>query len=256
MSEANSTSALSLPSYAIVSGRDWTLMTYDRRHILAQWGGTLPGGEIWSNSLRMASDETGPAAAVPTHQELVTWCSGPAKTAVQNFHQAADTYVSSAAKLAYLKMNVVDQAGHYVENNTIEHVFAPVVSGYASANPPPNQITLCVSLTTEFSRGPAHRGRFYLPLPGFGVDATTGVVSAGSIGVVATSAAAFIEALADEPGLDVFRGMRVCVMSKIGSGSTNVVTGVDVGRVLDTQRRRRAELPESYQHAVVDQGAD
>ena len=33
-------------------------MPFDRRHVLAQWGGTLPGGEIWSNSLRLASTDT------------------------------------------------------------------------------------------------------------------------------------------------------------------------------------------------------
>jgi hypothetical protein len=34
-----------------------------------------------------------------------------------------------------------------------------------------------------------------------------------------------------------------------------VVTGVDVGRVLDTQQRRRNALKETYQHVSVDQGA-
>jgi len=56
-------------------------MPFDRRHVLAQWGGTLPGGEIWSNSLRLASTDTGPDADVPDHDEMVTWLTGPAKDA-------------------------------------------------------------------------------------------------------------------------------------------------------------------------------
>lgn len=229
-------------------------MTFDRRHILAQWGGTLPGGEIWSNSLRLAGDSTGPSGTVPTHDGMVAWCTGPAKDALAAFHSAANAKVHVGCKLTYLKMNVVDMNGRYTDQNTVEHVFAPVVSGGSSASPHPNQVSLVVATTTEFSRGPAHRGRFYLPMPAIPIDAVDGTIDAPTALGVATAASVFIVALADEPGPDLLGGMRVCVMSQRGSGATNVVIGVDVGRVLDTQRRRRTELPENYQHAAVDQG--
>lgn len=229
-------------------------MPFDRRHVLAQWGGTLPGGEIWSNSLRLAGDNTGDSAHVPTHDEMVEWCTTTGAAAVAAFHGDFGAKISSQAKLTFLKMNVVDMSGHYVENNTIEHVYSPVVPGSSNANIHPTQVTLVVSTTTEFSRGWAHRGRFYLPMPCHLVDAVSGLISVPDALQVATAAATFIEALADEPGFDAQGGMRVCVMSSRGTGATNVVTGVDVGRVLDTQRRRRNSLGEDYQHAVVDQG--
>lgn len=229
-------------------------MTFDRRHVLAQWGGTLPGGEIWSNSLRLAGDSTGASGYVPTHPEMVDWCTGPAKDAVKAFHEAASSKIGVGCKLTFLKMNVVDMNGRYTDLNTVEHIYAPVVSGGTNGSIHPTQVTLAVSTTTEFSRGHAHRGRFYLPLPVTPVDVGTGLIDADVALGVATTAAAFIVALADEPGLDVQGGMRVCVMSQRGTGATNVVLGVDVGRALDTQRRRRNALPESYQHAVVDQG--
>ena len=229
-------------------------MTFDRRHVLAQWGGTLPGGEIWSNSLRLCGDGTGPTAPVPTHQEMIDWCTGPAKDAVLAFHQAASSKIGVGAKLTFLKMNVVGTDGRYTDLNTVEYVYAPVASGGTNGSIHPTQVTLAVSTTTEFSRGHAHRGRFYLPLPVTPVDVGTGLIDADVALGVATTAATFIEALADEPGLDLNNGMRVCVMSQRGTGATNVVIGVDVGRALDTQRRRRNALPESYQHAVVDQG--
>ena len=229
-------------------------MTFDRRHVLAQWGGTLSGGEIWSNSLRLASSDTGPNAPVPVHDTMIEWCNGAAKDAVAAFHGDFGALISTAAKLTFLKLNVVDMNGRYVEQNTIEHVYSPVVPGTSAANPHPTQVTLAVSTTTEFSRGRGHRGRFYLPMPCQAVDATSGLISALNAASVATAAATFIEALADEPGADVATaGMRVCVMSK--TGATNVVIGVEVGRVLDTQRRRRNSLPEDYQSHVVDQGA-
>lgn len=229
-------------------------MPYDRRHIVVQWGGTLPGGEIWSNSLRMGSSGLGDGAPVPTHGDLETWCHGSAKDAVAAYHGSTTAQIHTAAKLAYLKMNVVGLDGRYVDPNTIEHVYSPVVSGGGATVLYPNQVTLVISLTTDVSRGYAHRGRYYMPLPVFPVVEADGMISAVAAGFAAGAAGAFIQALANEPGLDlgVF-DQRVLVMSKANQGSTHVVTGIDVGRVLDTQRRRRADLPESYVHLAVDQ---
>lgn len=231
-------------------------MVYDRRHVLAQWGGTLPGGEIWSNSLRLASSGGGLGAPVPDQAALIAWLNGPAKDAVQAFHQSPDTKTGMGAKLTYLKMNVVDVDGRYEEDVSHEYVYGPNVIGNSNAYVHPTQVSLVVSTTTALSRGLAHRGRFYLPLPSLSVSATTGLIDVSAAQAVANAAAVFIVALADEPGLDSGGpGMRVCVMSRTGAGRTNVVTGVDVGLALDTQTRRRNALPENYQHAVVDQGA-
>lgn len=226
-------------------------MAYDRRHILAQWGGTLPGGEIWSNSLRLASSVTGPLSWVPTQSELIAWLEGPAKDAVAAFHTSTGAHLGMNAKLAYLKMNVVDMNGHYVEQTTHEYVYSPQPFGNSNAVVHPTQVALVVSTTTAYARGPAHRGRFYLPLPAIMVTPSTGLISVTDAQDVAASAATFISALHDQPGIDPIGDddMHVCVMSRGGAGATNRVTGVDVGLVLDTQRRRRNALPENYQHA-------
>src|SRR5678810_1397414 len=76
-------------------------MPFDRRHVLAQWGGTLPGGEIWSNSLRLASTDTGPDADVPDHDAMVEWLTTYAKDAVAAWHGSFDLKCSNQAKLAY-----------------------------------------------------------------------------------------------------------------------------------------------------------
>jgi hypothetical protein len=62
------------------------------------------------------------------------------------------------------------------------------------------------------------------------------------------SSASFLNALGNEPGIDVL-GLTPVVASTKGYNS--IVTGVRVGRVLDTIRSRRASLPENY-GATVD----
>jgi hypothetical protein len=228
-------------------------MPYDRRHVLAQWGGTLPGGEIWSNSIRLAGDTTGNNAEVPTQGDLIAWLEGPAKDAVAAFHADPNTGIHSAAKLVFLKMNVVDVNGHYIEQTTHEWVYSPVVAGGSSANLHPNQCTLVVSTTTAFERGPAHRGRFYLPLCAKSIETASGGISTGEAMLVATAAATFLSALHDQPGLDptLPGDMHVCVMSSVGAGATNRITGCEVGTVVDTQRRRRNAQAENYQRAAL-----
>jgi hypothetical protein len=227
---------------------------YDRRHVLAQWGGDLPGGEIWSNSVRLAGSEEGANSSVPSHDDMLAWLNGPAKDAVSAFHASADAQVHASAKLTFLKLNAVDIHGRYIEPNTMEYIYPTPVAGGTSFMLHPNQCTLVVAWTTGLSRGPAHRGRIYLPLPGMSVQ-SDGRISAGNAGQVASAAAIFIKALADQPGLDAgVSDMRAVVMSRrAGTPDTHEITGVDVGRVIDTQRRRRAELAEDYQHAPVAQ---
>jgi hypothetical protein len=228
-------------------------MPFDRRHVLAQWGGTLPGGEIWSNSIRLASDGTGNSADVPDFEAMQTWLHGPAKDAVAAFHARADTGVHAQAKLTFLKMNVVDMNGHYIENTTFEHAYSPVVAGGSQANLHPNQCTLVVSTCTAFERGPAHRGRFYLPLCAKSIDSATGGIGGPEAMLVAVSAATFLSELHDQPGIDagVSGDVHVCVMSSQGTGATNRIIAVEVGTVIDTQRRRRNAMTEVYQRAAL-----
>jgi hypothetical protein len=65
------------------------------------------------------------------------------------------------------------------------------------------------------------------------------------------SAAQLITDMGNENGIDV-TGQRVVVVSSKGYNSE--VTGVRVGRVLDTMRSRRRSLPETYDPVTpVDQ---
>lgn len=235
------------------------MSNYDRAHVVIQWGGTLPGGETWTNMLRGGPPGTGedPLGLV-THGELAAWCAGHIKDAIAAWHTHASTSINAACKLAWVKANVVDMAGHYKDPTTIEYFWPTPLAGVGSSiSQHPNQVTLAVSLTTDVDRGPAHRGRFYMPMPSFTLDTVNGTLTAAMALGVAGRAKVLIEALADTPGLDNLWPFKILVMSKKPSfPATHVVTGVEVGRVMDTQRRRRANQLEDWQRVAVDQGAE
>jgi hypothetical protein len=207
---------------------------FDSAHHYVQWGGTLPGGDDWSCGLRMTPVGAGTATNDPAMMTGVA-------AAIEAFHAAAGAQVGPGAKLTFSKMNAVGVDGHYLSLLTQEHVHASVAGGGSGANTPANQIALVVTLETGFARGPAHRGRFYLPLPMI-TPGSDGRIATGSRDPVVTAAAAFLTALNA-----VSAGAKVGVYSrKSGAAAHRIVTSMSVGRVLDTQRRRRNKLVEAY----------
>lgn len=204
-------------------------------HLYLQWGGKLPGNEQWSCGLRMAS--TGAVTSLDPTSMIAA-----ATTAVQTYHTSVLTSISSRALLQFVKLNAIGTDGHYVESSTTEQIVADVGGGGSGASTMPNQIALAVSLTTAVSRGPAHRGRFYLPLPTFGLDAN-GVFAAANADAVSDATDTFISSLNA-----INASWKVAVISrKLGGPMQRLVTGNKVGRVYDTQRRRRRSLIEDYQ---------
>ncbi len=204
-------------------------------HMYVQWGGKLPGGEQWSCGLRLAQHATGTWLATDAATDLAA-----ISAAISAFHVRAATRIDSRALLSFCKANMITVDGHYVLPTTNEHVFADLPGG-VSSGVMPNQITLAVTTLTAVTRGPAHEGRFYLPLPSMGIGAN-GVIEVGDQTSVKGSCATLLTAL---NAVDSKYG--VAVMSrKSGAPAQNMVTGFKVGAVLDTQRRRRRSLPEAY----------
>jgi hypothetical protein len=208
---------------------------FDSSHLYVQWGGKLPGGEQWSCGFRMWKS----IGSTDTDAASVLAIVAPALSA---FHTRATTHINAKALLSFVKCNAIDVNGHYIGAATHETTFADLPGGNTVANGTsfPNQVALAVTLQTGFSRGSAHQGRFYLPLPVHDVDAT-GLISAAAAADVDASLATLRTAV------NAGGGEQMVVMSrKSGAPGHRAVTGFGVGRVLDTQRRRRRSLQELY----------
>lgn len=225
-----------MPRYSSRTGQllEYQAGPFDVAHWYLQWGGKLPGGEEWSCGVRLTP--TGGAAPQVTQNNVDT-----AAQHVSSYHGDARLNLASAAKLSYVKLNNVSTAGLQGQGNTLMNARPDEPGAALGSYIPPNQIALVISLTTGFSRGPAHRGRFYLPLPAYNVGADGTFNEANA--VVASEATD--EFISDLNGIAA--AMEVSVMSrKAGSPGHRRVTGNEVGRVLDTQRRRRRSLLEDY----------
>lgn len=229
---------------------------FDIPHLLMQWGGKLPGGETWSCSLRFAEGThlPGVGPVVVDESFIDSWLHGSMKDRVAAYHAATGTCINPLAKLSFVKLNAIKTDGHYQYDVTHEHVFADVAGGGDAFNTVPNQSALAISMTTGFSRGPAHRGRYYLPMPSVQI-LPDGTVNPAFTAQILGTTKVFIEGLADVPGVDIATSPTPAVFSrKLGSPAHRTITGVAIGKVLDTQRRRRRSLPENYSNQALDLG--
>ena len=195
------------------------------------FGGPLYA-DIWQCTLHMegAGMPTADAALDDLVTDLSTW-------------MAASNSASSAA-LGWVKFNEIDPVSRRYKSatETYERILTTPVKGRVEGNGMPQQ-TLCISLLTGAKRGLASRGRFYPPatIASLGAD---GTVNPNAVEATAQAARTLINSLNNWPGTDTPFNGQVVVLG--GNGTTRNVTAVSVGNVMDTQRRRRNKLRESY----------
>lgn len=215
-------------------------MAYPSHYLLDFGGSLLDGQDTWSNHIRFT---TGLVDVEGALDDITTDVSTMIATANSGY--------SAAVHLEYVKLNEIDALGHYADQTTthVRELTTPV-SGTSSAVYIP-QVSLCVSLLTANARGYASKGRVFVPIPALSPSSTNGKLSATVCTNVANAWAQFIANLGNTPGLDVGQFQPAVVSSVPVEGAINEVTAVRVGDVLDTQQRRRRQIPELYQTAPV-----
>jgi hypothetical protein len=225
-----------MPRYSPRTGQlmEYQVGPYDTAHVYIQWGGKLPGGEQWSCGVRMFGPGADAAAAGVS-------LLGGVSAAISAFHVRAGSKISSLAKLSFVKCNGVGTDGKYINEGTNQAIYADL-PGAGVSTVYPNQLALGVTWETGFSRGPAHSGRIYLPMPDIypGVDGRISISDATTVGTSVDTLRTDLNAVDAAWDLAVFS-------RKAGAPGHRAVTGCKIGRVLDTQRRRRRSLVEAYE---------
>lgn len=224
--------------------------TYTEDHLLLRFGGpAAQAQEEWSCGVRLAFNvPPAPAAQLELAQDalatMVTACS--------NYVQSGSAGFNSLCSLGYVKLNPINAStGKYrFPNSPVEQLLeAPLPTGPAPSGP--LQVAYVVTLRgTDFRRGPAAFGRWYVPV-GAPTTTNTGVFGAASAQQYADRAGSFLEEIqyiSSDPGL-VLRAQLFG--DGIGGPRQSDVRSVEVGNVYDTQRRRRASIEETYYPATT-----
>ena len=218
-------------------------MTY-RPHILLSWGGQMGvSQETWSNSLRLVGNSDDPASLQGNAVDQIDDYVGHLRTLFSN----AGTPYGAIAWVDWVKANAIDSNGRYYDQGETNAIYLTGNDRFQGiGNVMPFQVSMCITLRTEKQRGRAHSGRFYVPCAELNDIGADGLLPVGRCNAAASAVAEFITNINDNPGADT-AAIRGAVVSGVGSpGPYQDITGVQVGRVLDTQRRRRRQLVEAY----------
>lgn len=214
---------------------------YAAEHILYQFQGTMPGGDIFSVGLRTV-------AATVDNVELDMYAAA-AHTAFRTMWNATASwhaFNSAAVIYTHCTARLISTAGVTLLQSESATTADP---GNAPGQTAPNQSALVVSLRTS-AAGRRGKGRFYMPFvaPVFGTADDR--VPDASLNPLVTATAVFISALnaLTEGGTGPF---PIAVQSRAIPASDPPVTRIAIGNVVDTQRRRRNAVREVYIESVV-----
>jgi hypothetical protein len=213
-------------------------MAFPAQHFLLAWQGILPGGDIFSGGFRLSPEFT-----LASQESAQSACDDYAAVLASWWSAAGNPMVSARATLATVKLNRIGTNGKYVEAYTIRKDFEGTLPKGAVGSSLPNQVAWVATLETGRTRGLAHRGRIFFPVPaaGIGLD---GYVAAADATNAANRVAALINSV---NGVRPSAKVHVYSAGSEKTGAPGVhrpVTGVSVGRVLDTMRTRRNALNE------------
>lgn len=214
-------------------------------YIRVRLTGTLPGGEVWS--VNPAFNET---------TNVGTW-----DQVAGNAAALAVAGVTVPVALANIRGAAAPGTGVRVERRSDTHVLIGAAeSSWTAGNsdnrtsglPPQTAMVISLRSTTPGAKG---RGRLYWPATGAGLNTSTLRLTTPTNTAAASAAATYLDAIASalknalEPSPSLI-DYDLCVVSPT-TGTKTRITRVEVGDILDVQRRRRDRLVEAYASAPM-----
>lgn len=222
-------------------------MAFANQHVKVTVFGTVFGGaEEWSTGFHMGSED--PGAGNFSINE--TWLAALLPL-WQTFFTSATIAFHSTWKTVGIKAAIIKTDGKTDIDNVRTAAYGTPISGASASQLYPGQVSLVAQLAAASPVGLGAKGRMYLPATTTGV-LTTGHISTTAAQDVANGLRTFLdgaESAANSPGyvMNTSQGR----VSPAAAPVNRRVTTVRVGTVLDTQRRRRNGLTETYMSAAL-----
>lgn len=226
-------------------------MSFDRTQIRLRFVGhfgSSPANQLdhWSAGLRLAV--VGGAAV--TNGDLTTFLetiSGP----VASFHGGASSMSGSSCYLDSINAAPLGLDGKYPSKATLTTVrdYTTPVSGSGTSLMPWNT-ALVTSLRTLNKRGYASNGRMYWPATSASCNNLTGRLTTTQTANYITTCKTMMDAI-NAAAQTLQSGLRIHVMSAVGSGTSSLVTQIRVDQRLDSIERRENDQPAVYSVASL-----
>lgn len=216
-------------------------MTFAHKVNRVTLSGTMFGGaEEWSTGFYLGEEgaDADPATDAAASAVLALW---------ETFFESATSKISNLYQTTQCKIALHNVDGKTDLGNVYYGFPASTISGAATAGHLPAQCALVVTLLSDRPRGRASKGRMYLPGIAEGVTAT-GKIATGSRDPIATNLQTFfngVRAHADIPNTPILASKGTGAFSQL-LAQNDYIQSIKVGDVIDTQRRRRNGLTESY----------
>lgn len=225
-------------------------MTYTAPYVYFTIGGHFGataglGVEQWQVGFKLRQP-----TGTPTGTQLQAFLES-IHTDVVTFHGESNVSAGNVCIYDRLTAALIGTDGKYVGGSlqdTTERPAGTNVPGAGVATMP-FQIACTYTMLTSVGRGPGSHGRFYYPCLSRTWDGLTGQWNATLTGGAATAATTLVKAINTKAASNIPGNTGVWVMSNVGLSAS--VTHIEVGRVPDTQRRRRRNLVENKQPSVT-----
>ena len=225
-------------------------MTYDSQYLNIDFGFAIGGTPEVAHTgvkLRPATGWTGAVVALGEIEANETACLTAVAAAMNDLMNSSSLAWADYSDFVSVKVSAHGTNGLYLADPLI---FEAAIDSGASSNVLP-QSTVVLSLRSGFTLGKANYGRMYLPHTRSTLTAGGPFVASGDTGPIATAGATMLNDVTTAINAETTATLFPTIMSKIGSGIGRIVDNVKVGNVVDTQRRRRQQLSETYSTASL-----
>ena len=198
--------------------------------------------EIWNTSLKLQL--TAPLGSID--QETLQVATERVNEAWQTFFTGSHSGgFASHYRTTELKAAHIGVDGKYAEDAYYMILDSPYSGAITGAtNLPVPQSAVAATFYSQRQRGPASKGRMYLPGVKYTIQ-SDGLMSASQATSISTAFNTFINDINDQ-GSIIDHPMRVVLTSPVSTGFMLPVIQTGVDRKVDTQRRRANALSSDY----------
>lgn len=216
--------------------------------------GTCFGGvEEWSTGFWLGSESADAGDPAGSAEDIAGYW--------RTFFELAAVSISSGYLTTQVKVSQHKASDGKVDLSKVDiYDVSPVMDGGGTTAALPAQISLAMTLTSELQRGTGSKGRMYLPGINTAIQGTTGKIISSQVDILKGHLKTLFDAIngdADIPDNVILVSKGNKLVTQPGGDITYInphnklVTGLRVGDVYDTQRRRRNQLTEAYSTAVL-----